>query len=158
MAIGDAGQIPGQDDGGAPGGPPGAAPGGGGPPGSPGGGPPGGVLAALQRAQQQPGPTMPGYGDQGDSLMKVKAAAEGLALALPGLGVGTPIYTEVARILSRLGKHLPQGAPTIGVQKTFHQDLGRRMQKNWLLQQVMANQGADGGQQQPVPQTPMPGA
>lgn len=161
MANGDASQIPGQDGGGPPAGPP---PGAGGPPGLPGGGPPGGVMAALQQqGGQSPGPTAPGPGDQGDALMKVKMAMEAITQAMPGLGAGTPAYTEAARFLARMGRHLPQGAPTAGVQKTFHKDMGRQMAKNWLMQQVMANQGGGGGppggdQGNPMPSTPMPGA
>lgn len=158
MANGDPSQMPDEGGGAPPGGPPGA----GGPPGMPGGGPPGmpgrgggGVLAALQQAQQTPQPTSPGQGDMGDALMKVKSAMEMLQAALPGL-TGTQHYSQVAHMLSRLSKITPQGAPTAGVQQTMHKDLGRNMAKNWLLQQVMQNQGPQ--QQQPMPQMPLPGA
>jgi hypothetical protein len=123
------------------------------------------VLAALQRQQQTPQPTTPGAGDQGDSLMMVKQAMEMLQQALNGLGAGTPAYRAAVRSLGLLNQHLPQGAPTAGVQQTFQKDIARRLAKNWLLQQVNANQQAGGGAGggggqggQPMPATPLPGA
>lgn len=156
------GQIPGQDEDAAPpGGAPmggGGGPGGGGPP-APGGGGAGGILAALQRSRNQPQPTAPGPGDQGDALMKVKQAMEMLHAALPALS-GTPIYVQITKFLGHADKAVPQGAPAAGVQQTFHKDIGRQMAKNWLMQQVAQNQGGAGGQQGAgaMPSTPLPGA
>lgn len=153
------GQIPGQDDdaaaGSAAGGPPSG--GGGGAPGP--GTQPGGVLSALMRDRNQPQPTAPGQGDQGDALMKVKQAMEMLHAAMPSL-VGTPIYRQITRFLGQADKAVPQGAPVAGVQQTFHKDMGRQMARNWLMQQVAQNQAQGSGPQGagPMPQTPLPGA
>lgn len=156
MALPGAANTP-ETPGGDPsaGGPPG---GGGGPPGL-NGGQPGGVFGALSRSMQVPGPTAPGAGDQGDGLMGVKMAIEMLAKALPSLN-GTPAFVTVADALKRLGKHVPQGAPTAGVQQTFLRDLMRALSRNPIQQKLAQMQQGQGGDQEqpPMPATPLPGA
>ena len=152
MAIGDASAPPDPADGG--GGPPQGGAGG-----PPGGIMPGGVFGALSRAQQQPGPTAPGPGDQADAMMQLKLALDLLAKAVPGL-VGTPAMAPVTRALNQLSRHVPQGSPTAGVQMTMMRDLMQSARRNPIQQklaQMAQAQGGAGGQQ-PMPTTPQPGA
>jgi hypothetical protein len=95
--------------------------------------------------------------------MQLKLALDLLAKSVPGL-VGSPAMGPVTRALNQLSKHVPQGAPTAGVQATMMRDLQREAQRNPIqqkLQQMAAQQGGPGDQQQPqspMPSTPMPGA
>lgn len=85
--------------------------------------------------------------------------------AIGGLQPGTPIHQDALRALQRLSRHVPQGAPAAGVQRTQLEDLLRNVVKNVMLQKIMGQrnqQGAPGGggaqQQAPMPSTPLPGA
>lgn len=163
------------DDPNAGGGAPPAAPGGGGggPPGNPmqGGGP---ILAALANKQRQPPVSAPGPGDQANSMQMVMQAIAMIQQALPGLPPGMPIHRDALRAVTQLSRHVPQGAPTAGVQKTHLQDLLQGLVRNALLQKVMGqakpqpgggpDQPAGGNpmaamaQQPPMPSTPLPGS
>lgn len=142
-------------------GPPGQSPpdpsGGAGAP--PGGGP---VLAALSRQGAQPPVSAPGMGNMAQGLMRIKTAVDMLQSALPSLPVGGQQHRDVLRAVTTLARHLPQGAPTAGVQSTFLQDLLRMTQRNALMQKLRGGGGGAGppgqGQQPPVPSTPLPGA
>jgi len=146
---------------GGPGGPPGAPPDAGNDNAPPQRGP---ILAALQRQQQGPQPSAPGQGNQADGLMKVKSAIDLLQQALPGLPAGENSHRDVLNALRQLSRHLPQGGPTIGVQQTQLGDLLRATIRNALLQKIMGQGGGQGGpgegggQQPPMPSTPLPGA
>ena len=154
-------------------GPPPAAPagppGGGAPPGNPmqGGGP---VLAALANRQRGPQVSAPGPGDSANSMTMVLQAVSILSQALPGLQAGTPIQQDVLRATQRFSKHVQQGQPTAGVQKTSLMDQIAALAKNAILQMIMSQRGqggaGGGGQagppgamaQAPMPSTPLPGA
>jgi hypothetical protein len=115
-------------------------------------------LAALARARQANPPSAPGLGQQAQSLMTVKQAVEMLQNALPGLGTGGEIHTAVLTAIRALSRHVPQGAPTAGVQQTQMQDQLRQLQRNALLQRLQAQQGGGGPPGAMSPSTPMPGA
>jgi hypothetical protein len=134
-----------------------------------GGGP---VLAALAGKQRQPQVSAPGPGDQSNSMQMVMQAISMIQQALPGLAPGTPIHRDAIRAISSMSRHIPQGAPTAGVQRTHLQDMLRGLVRNALLQKVMGQmgQGAPGGgggapggggggpPQAPMPSTPLPGS
>jgi hypothetical protein len=126
-----------------------------GPPGMQGGSP---VLAALARARGGQSPSAPGQGTMASSLMQVKQAIDMLQQALPGLMTGSEPHTAVITAIRALSRHMPQGAPTAGVQQTGLQDMLRNTLRNALLQRVMAAQGAGGAGGATPPSTPVPGA
>lgn len=139
------------------------------PPGGPpqGGGP---VLAALANRQRGPQVSAPGPGDEASSMTMVQHAIGLLSKALPGLAPGTPIQQDVLRATQRLSKHVAQGAPPAGMQKTHLMDMLGSLAKNFVLQNIMGQQqqggpgGAGGGgaagapPPAPMPSTPLPGA
>lgn len=150
----------------------GGGPAGGGPPPPPGGGP---ILAALARNQMQPPVSMPGPGNMAQGLMMLKQAVDMIHSALPNLEPGSKPYTDATKALTAISRHLPQGAPTAGVQATQLGDMLRKTQQNALLQRLMAQRqqgqgGQGGGGQQPpqgggggmpagpAPSMPLPGA
>ena len=151
---------------------PGGPPGGGAPPGNPmqGGGP---VLAGIANRQRGPQVSAPGPGDSANSMTQIMQAVAILSQALPGLAPGTPIQQDVLKATQRLSKHVQQGQPTAGVQKTSLMDQIAALAKNAILQMIMSQQrqggpggGGQGGQggppgamaQAPMPSTPLPGA
>ena len=152
MAIGA--DVESGDMGGQLGPPPGpGGPAAGGPP--PGGGP---MLAALTQQQQGPQQSAPGPGANADSLNKLFGAVKILETALAGLGAGTPPYKDTLKAIQSLTKHLPQGSPTAGVQKTMFSDMLQGTVKNALLQKLASNGQGQPGQQAPNPSMPQPGA
>lgn len=156
-------------------GPPKAPPaGGGGPPPTPGGAGGGPVLAAIAGRQRGPQASAPGPGDQASSMTMLMQAIGMMQQALPGLQPGTPIQQDALKAIQRLSRHVPQGAPGAGVQRTHLEDLLRNVVKNALLQRIMGQQQQQGGggpgqpagpsplpgamAQAPMPSTPLPGA
>jgi hypothetical protein len=131
----------------------------------PGGGP---VLAALARRQQGPQVSAPGPGDQGSAMMQIQNALGMMKQALNSLDVTSPIHRDLLRAMQSLSRHLAQGQPTAGVQKTQAQDMVRAIAQNALLANIMnqQRQGQEQGQggppgamaQAPMPSTPLPGA
>jgi uncharacterized phage infection (PIP) family protein YhgE len=101
-------------------------------------------------------------------LMQLKTAVDMLQTALPNLMAGSQQHKDVLNALSRLTRHLPQGAPTAGVQQTQLMDLLRNTVRNALMQKLMSQRGPPGGGRQgggggqppqpATPSTPMPGA
>ena len=161
----------------APGAPPPQAAPGPTPPGAPPGGGP--ILAALANKQRGPQVSAPGPGDMGQSIMMVTQAYGLLKQAVPGLMRGSPIEQDVLKMIQRLGRHLPSGAPPLGAQQTQIQDLLRNVVKNALLSKIMGQAKPGGGAapggpgpggqaiggppagamaQAPMPSTPLPGA
>lgn len=128
-----------------------------------GGGP---LLASLAGRQRGSRVTAPGQGDMASSLNMLTTAIGMIQQALPGLQLGTPVQQDALKALQRLSKHVPQGAPTVGVQRTHLEDLLRNIVKNALLQRIMGQRQQQGGagqppgamQQAPMPSTPLPGA
>jgi hypothetical protein len=109
-------------------------------------------------------------------LMMLKNAVDMIHQALPNLDASSPMHKDAVKALTAITKHLPQGAPTAGVQQTQLGDMLRNTIKNALLQKIMAQRQQGGGQgggagagqgpdqsppgmpTQPVPATPLPGA
>lgn len=86
-----------------------------------------------------------------------------LQQALPGLPPGSPVHKDTIQSIQRVSRHLPQGAPTAGVQRTHLQDMMQNLVKNALLQRIMGQQkgqpgGGQGGGNAPMPSTPLPGS
>src|SRR5262245_19350470 len=130
--------------------------------GAPGGGPPAGGgpnLAMIARARQGPGRSAPGPGDQSNAMSKLLQAVQWIQQAALGLQPGTPLHKDALQAAQRLSRHLPQGAPTVGVQRTAAMDLIRAIGQSGFLQNIMGQRagGAPGGQA-PMPSTPLPGA
>lgn len=149
--------------------PPAPAPQGGGGEGGGGGGPPPGggpIIAALANRQRGPRQSAPGPGDMASSMSMLQQAIAMMNQALPGLMGDQQVYQDVLKALTRVSKHVPQGAPTAGVQKTHLTDMLGSLAKNVMLQMIMARKGqggAPGGAQggpppAPMPSTPLPGA
>lgn len=128
-----------------------------------GGGP---LLASLAGRQRGSQVSAPGPGDVASSMNMITTAIGMIQQALPGLQPGTPIQQDALKAVQRLSKHVPQGAPTVGVQKTNLEDLLRNLVKNALLQRIMGQRQQQGGggqqpgamPQAPMPSTPLPGA
>ena len=87
--------------------------------------------------------------------------------ALPNIPAGSQQHKDVLKALQGLSRHLPQGAPTAGVQQTQLGDMLRQTLRNAITQRIMAQGGGGGGgpggppgggQQAPPPSTPLPGA
>jgi hypothetical protein len=122
----------------------------------------------------QPPVTTPGPGNMAQGLMMLKQAVDIIHQALPNLEAGSKPHNDATKALGFISRHLPQGAPTAGLQQTQLQDMLRNTQRNPLVQKIMQQQGAGGGpgggagggqqQQQPgmptqpLPSTPLPGA
>ena len=78
-----------------------------------------------------------------------------------GLPPGSPLHRDALKAASSLSRHLPQGAPTQGVQLTGIKDLIRQIGQSGFLQNIMqqrAGPGPGAQQQAPMPSTPLPGA
>jgi hypothetical protein len=127
------------------------------------------------RQRMSPPVSAPGPGNMAQGLMQMKTAVDMLQASLPNLATGSQQHKDCLNAISRLAKHLPQGAPTAGTQQTQIQDLLRSTMRNALMQRIMSQQGGgqggppggtpDGGggaqppgDQAPPPATPLPGA
>jgi hypothetical protein len=140
------------------------------PPGPPQGGGP--ILASLANRQRGPQVSAPGPGDNASSISLVQHAIGLLSKALPGLQPGTPIQQDVLKATQRLSKHVSQGAPSAGLQRTQLMDMLGSLAKNFILQNIMGQQSQQGGgaapgpgagaggggAQPPMPSTPLPGS
>lgn len=119
------------------------------------------MIAALARQSQGPQTSAPGPGNQADAMNKLLQAIQLIQQAAIGLQPGTPLWKEANRAAGTLGKHLPQGTPTAGVQLTGMRDLLRQIMQNSFLPQIMKQMqgaGGPGPQQPPMPSTPLPGS
>jgi hypothetical protein len=140
-----------QDAGGAP---PPSPPGG--PPGPPGAG--GGALPFLRRGPQ---PSAPGPGDLARSMSMIQNAISVLDAAVMGIPLGHPLRSDVRESIKRLEKHMAQGQPTVGVQKTQFSDLLQQIGRSGFLSKILQQQGQQGQggpPGAPMPSTPLPGA
>ena len=98
--------------------------------------------------------------------MMLKQASEYITAALQNLEQNSPPHKDALRALTALTRHMPQGAPTAGVQQTQISDMLRNTARNALLQQIMRGRAGQGGgpggppgpPQAPQPSTPLPGA
>ena len=132
--------------------------------GAPGGGPPPGGgpdLAGIVRSRQGPQPSAPGPGDSAGAMNKMLQAVQMIQQAAMSLPPGSPLHRDALKAASSLSRHLPQGAPTAGVQMTGIRDLLRQIGQSGFLQQIMGQRGGAGGQQMPqapMPSAPLPGA
>jgi len=105
--------------------------------------------------------------------MMLKSAVDMIQQALPHLPVGGQQHRDALRAVQSLSRHLPQGAPTAGVQQTQLGDMLRSTVRNAIMQRLISqnsqNPQGPGGQggppsgmpgmpQPPTPSTPLPGA
>jgi hypothetical protein len=120
----------------------------------------------IARARQGPQPSAPGPGDGANAMSKLMQAVQLIQQAALGLPPGSPLHKDAMRAVTTMSRHLPQGAPTAGVQMTGLRDLMRSVMQSGFLQNIMqqrGGQGAPGGggggaQQPPIPSLPLPGA
>jgi hypothetical protein len=125
------------------------------------------------RNRTTPPVSAPGPGNMAQGLMQLKSAVDLIQAALPNLASGSQQHRDALQAVSRLSKHLPQGAPTAGTQQTQLMDLLRSTMRNALMQKIMSQRGGKGGppgtpddgggtqppgDQSPPPSTPLPGA
>jgi hypothetical protein len=130
-------------------------------------------MAALARSRQGPQVSTPGPGNTADSMNLLLQALNMMQHAALGLAAGSPVWRDVQKAITSMGRHLPQGAPTAGVQQTNVKDLLRRLVQGSFLQKIQQQQqqAPPGGQdnpagaapspmeqQSPMPSTPLPGA
>jgi len=103
----------------------------------------------------------PGPGDSANAMNKMLQAVQMIQQAAMGLPPGSPLHRDALKAASSLSRHLPQGAPTQGVQLTGIKDLIRQIGQSGFLQNIMqqrAGPGPGAQQQAPMPSTPLPGA
>ena len=128
----------------------------------------------MGRASQNPQMSAPGPGNTANSMNQLLTAIQQIQQAIQGLQPGTPLHRDALQAVTRLSRHLPQGAPTAGVQMTGMRDLIRQISQSPFMAQVMQqlsggggggaggrNQGGPAGAQPnlaPMPSTPLPGA
>jgi len=75
----------------------------------------------------------------------LKQAVELIHTALPNLEPGSQPHKDAVKALTSITRHLPQGAPTAGVQQTQLGDMLRNTVRNALLQRIMAQRGGQQG-------------
>jgi hypothetical protein len=91
--------------------------------------------------------------------VQLQNAVAMIQAALPNLPAGSQQHRDALRAVTALSRHLPQGAPSAGVQQTQLGDLLRGTIRNALMQRLMSQRGAQGGgPPPPQPSTPLPGA
>jgi hypothetical protein len=121
----------------------------------------------IARSRQGPQPSAPGPGDQAGSMNKLLQAVQMIQQAAMGLPPGSPLHRDALKAATNLSRHLPQGAPTAGVQMTGLKDLINQVMQSGFLQNIMQQRGGQGGgpggaagpaQQAPMPSMPLPGA
>jgi hypothetical protein len=109
-----------------------------------------------------------------NAMTQITTAIGMIQQALGGLQAGTPIHKDALRAVQSLSRHLNQGQPTVGVQRTQLQDMLQSVARNALLSSIMGQQkqardpgapagamppGMAGGMNPaPMPSTPLPGA
>lgn len=106
-----------------------------------------------------------------DSGMLIQQAIGVMQQAMLGLPAGSPLFRDVNKAIGTLSRHLGgMGGmgPAMGVQKTMLGDQLRRTVQQQLLARLFGQQrgrgqgqqqqGSMGGQQPPMPSTPLPGA
>ena len=99
-------------------------------------------------------------------MAKLLQAVKLIQQAALGLEPGSPLHKDALNAAQRMSRHLPQGAPTAGVQLTGMKDLLRQIMQGSFLANIMGQQGgqggppggAAGGGQPPMPSMPLPGA
>jgi hypothetical protein len=102
-------------------------------------------------------------------MSKLLQAVQMIQQAALGLPPGSPLHRDSLKAAQSLSRHLPQGAPSIGVQKTGAMDLIRQITQSGFLQQILGQRGQGGGgpgppggggpaQNAPSPSMPLPGA
>jgi hypothetical protein len=133
----------------------------------------------MTRNQQNPQISAPGPGNTANSMNQLLTAVKGIQQAIQGLEPGSPLHRDALQAVTRLSRHLPQGAPTAGVQMTGMRDLMQQIMRSPFMAQIMQQLSGSGGggrgrssQQQggppgpagaqpnmaPMPSMPLPGA
>lgn len=115
----------------------------------------------IAQSRQGAQPSAPGAGDSAGSMNKLIQAVQMIQQAAMGLPPGSPLHRDALKAATSLSRHLPQGAPTAGVQLTGIRDLLQQVMKSGFLQNIMQQRGggaggAGGGAAGPAPQAPMP--
>jgi hypothetical protein len=126
------------------------------------------MMAALARNSQNPQISAPGPGNTANSMNQLLQAIQMIQQAVQGLQPGTPLHRDALKAATSLSRHLPQGAPTAGVQMTGMRDLLRQIMQSPMMAQVMQQLRGSGAQQgesaggapnlAPMPSMPLPGA
>jgi hypothetical protein len=128
------------------------------------------MMAALARNQQNPQISAPGPGNTANAMNMLLEAIQRIQMAINGLQPGSPLHRDALDAAKRLSRHLPQGAPTAGVQMTGMRDLMQQIMRSPFMAQIMQQLQGGGGQrgggggaagaapQPPMPSTPLPGA
>ena len=117
------------------------------------------MMAALTRNSQNPQISAPGPGNNANAMNQMLSALQQIQMALPGLPQGSPLHKDALDAAKRLSRHLPQGAPTAGVQMTGMRDLMQQIMRSPFMAQIMQQLkggGGAGGAAGPAPQAPMP--
>lgn len=100
-------------------------------------------------------------------MTQIQNALGLLQAAQSSLQAGSPVHRDVVRAVSSLSRHMAQGQPAVGVQRTQLQDLLQNLVRNAMLSRIMqqqqggqgqGDQGGQGGPTPPMPSTPLPGA
>lgn len=88
---------------------------------------------------------------QGKGVALVAQAKEMLeaAIAMPGLGAETEIGQAILKCLEVLGKALPEGIATPGMQRAGMEQFMLQQHQTNPMNGIMAAQGQGGGQQPP---------
>ena len=97
---------------------------------------------------------------------KLLQAVKLIQQAALDLQPGSPLHKDALNAAQRMSRHLPQGAPTAGVQLTGMKDLLKQIMQGSFLANIMGQRGgqggppggAAGGGQAPMPSMPLPGA
>jgi hypothetical protein len=126
----------------------------------------------MVRNQQNPQVSAPGPGNTANSMNQLLMAIQAIQQAVQGLQPGTPLHRDALKAATSLSRHLPQGAPTAGVQLTGMRDLMQQIMRSpfmaQIMQQLSGGGGGRGGQpggpagaqpnMAPMPSMPLPGA
>jgi hypothetical protein len=109
------------------------------------------------------------------AMNDLNTAIQLMQKAMMSLPAGSPLHKDVNSAIGRMSRHLPQGAPTEGVQLTGLKDLLRNVMQGGFLGKIMQQMGqGQAGQpgggpdqsagpspnlaMQGTPSTPLPGA
>jgi hypothetical protein len=79
------------------------------------------------------------------AMNDLNTAIQLMQKAMMSLPAGSPLHKDVNSAIGRMSRHLPQGAPTEGVQLTGLKDLLRNVMQGGFLGRIMQQMGQGGG-------------